>query len=235
MRITLLAIAFAFATPADPPAGEKTAVAGLQPFNPLVGSWKATGTPDGTRADRQAGFWTETVAWSWEFAGGPRLVATFKDGKQFSKWELRVRPEGGFKLTATTPDKKTQTFVGKLAAGKQGEQLLTLDRTDPPAGVAERLVVSLLHANRFLYRLETKPTGAGAFARRYLVGATKEGEPFAAAPTGPECIVTGGKGTMAVSHKGTTYYVCCSGCRDAFKEEPEKFIAEYQARVKSKK
>ena len=52
--------------------------------------------------------------------------------------------------------------------------------------------------------------------------------PFASVDKGPECIVSGGLGTMAVSHKGKTYYVCCSGCRDAFNEEPEKYIKEYE-------
>jgi len=41
-----------------------------------------------------------------------------------------------------------------------------------------------------------------------------------------ECVVSGGLGTMAVQHKGETYYVCCSGCLEAFKESPEKYIAE---------
>jgi YHS domain-containing protein len=31
-----------------------------------------------------------------------------------------------------------------------------------------------------------------------------------------------------VSHKGETYWVCCSGCRDAFNENPEKYIKEFQ-------
>ena len=46
-----------------------------------------------------------------------------------------------------------------------------------------------------------------------------------------ECVVTGGKGTMAVSFKGQTYYVCCSGCKQAFDDDPEGVIAEYKARV----
>ncbi|MFO0850235.1 MAG: TRASH domain-containing protein [Gemmataceae bacterium] len=226
----MLALVFPLAVSALAADGpEKTAVAALQVFNPLVGSWKATGTPDGP----QTGFWTEKITWGWEFAGGPRLVATFADGKQFSKWELCPRPDGGFTLTATTPDKKDQTFAGKLVTGKQGDRTLTLDRTGQPSGSdPERLVISLLHANRFLYRLESKPPGAGAYSRRYRVGATKEGEPFAAVPAGPECVVSGGRGTITVAHNGTTYYVCCSGCRDAFKEEPEKFIKEYEAKRK---
>jgi len=27
-----------------------------------------------------------------------------------------------------------------------------------------------------------------------------------------------------------TYYVCCSGCRDAFNENPEKYIKEFNAK-----
>jgi YHS domain-containing protein len=33
-----------------------------------------------------------------------------------------------------------------------------------------------------------------------------------------------------VLYKGKTYYVCCSGCRDAFKDDPEKYIKEFEER-----
>ena len=32
---------------------------------------------------------------------------------------------------------------------------------------------------------------------------------------------------------GQTYYVCCTGCRDAFNENPEKIMKEFFARKKS--
>ncbi|NBS91117.1 MAG: YHS domain-containing protein [Planctomycetota bacterium] len=35
---------------------------------------------------------------------------------------------------------------------------------------------------------------------------------------------------MPVSYKGETFYVCCSGCKDAFVENPEKFIKEFKAK-----
>jgi YHS domain-containing protein len=38
-----------------------------------------------------------------------------------------------------------------------------------------------------------------------------------------------------VSYNGKDYYVCCSGCRDAFKENPEKYIKEAEAKAKAKK
>jgi YHS domain-containing protein len=131
-------------------------------------------------------------------------------------------------LTLTTPDKETLTFEGALKDDK-----LTLDRVDDKKKETQRLVFSFLHANRFLYRYETKSTDQIPFSRRYQVGVTKEGVPFAGSgDASPECIVSGGKGTIPVSYKGKTYYVCCTGCRDEFKENPEKYIKEFEERKK---
>jgi hypothetical protein len=213
-----------------------TAKEALQPFNALVGSWKGSGAPEGTKEERAVGAWEEAIAWEWKFKDQDAwLAVTFTKGKHFAAGELRYTPEKGasdprFTLTLTTADKATATFVGTLTdKGK----VLSLTRTDGPAGEEQRLVFSLLHGNRHLYRLETRPAGtAVAFAKRYQVGATKEGEPFAAAPKGPECIVSGGLGTMKVAYKGKDYFVCCSGCRDEFRENPEKYIKEAEAKAK---
>ena len=35
---------------------------------------------------------------------------------------------------------------------------------------------------------------------------------------------------IKVSYMGKDYYVCCSGCRTAFNDEPEKFIKDLQKR-----
>ena len=225
-----LLLTAALLSAADPaPPSVKDA---FRPLNPLVGSWKATGYPDGTREERQKGFWNEAVSWEWRFdKADPRLVATFETGKHFTRWDLRYLPgKKAYQLTATTPGKETLVFSGLLTAGKQKEQVLTLERIDESKKEDQRLVVTLLHHNRYLYRWETRPAGAGPFARKYQVGATKEGEPFANVPKGPECIVSGGTGTIRVNYKGKTYYVCCSGCRDEFNADPEKYVKEYEAK-----
>ncbi|HVK16280.1 MAG TPA: YHS domain-containing protein [Fimbriiglobus sp.] len=217
---------------ADPaPQSAKDA---FQPLNPLIGAWKGTGYPDGTRTERQKGFWAETLTWEWRFdQSDVRLTAAIDKGKHFTRWDLRYLPgKKVYQLTAVTPDRETLLFTGVLGSGKQKEQVLTLERTDSARKEDQRLVVTLLHHNRFLYRWETRPAGAGAFTRKYQVGATKEGEPFADVPKGPECVVSGGKGTIAVSHKGKTYHVCCSGCRDEFRADPEKYVREYEAKKK---
>jgi hypothetical protein len=204
----------------------------LQPFNVLVGSWKGTGTPEGTKEERAAGTWSETIAWNWQFKDSDSwLAATFEKGKHFTKGELRYTPDkdqSRFTLALTAPDKSVSTYVGTLK-----DKILTLDRTDGPAGETQRLVITMLHFNRYLYRLETRPAGTTvAFTKQYQVGATKEGVPFAEVPKGPECIVSGGLGTIKVTYKGKEYWVCCSGCRDAFKDDPEKFIKEAEAKAK---
>ncbi len=220
--------------PAPPkPSSPKDA---LQPFNVLVGSWKGSGAPEGTKDERAAGAWTETIAWVWQFKDQDAWLAVdFDKGKHFAKGELRYTPEkdkkesaSRFTLTLTAPDKSTVTYVGTLK-----EKVLTLDRTDGPADEQQRLVFSLLHNNRYLYRFETRPAGTTvAFTKKFQVGATKEGVPFADVPKGPECIVSGGLGTIKVSYKGKDYWVCCSGCRDEFKDDPEKYIKEAEAKAK---
>jgi hypothetical protein len=234
-----VALALVFAQPGtDTPALSKPSSPkdALQPFNVLVGSWKGTGAPEGTKEERAAGAWTETISWVWQFKDKDAwLVVEFDKSKHFTTGELRYAPdkdkkdvEPRFTLKLTAPDKSTATYAGTLK-----DKVLTLDRTDGPADEQQRLVFSLLHHNRHLYRFETRPAGTTvAFTRKYQVGATKEGVPFADVPKGPECIVSGGLGTIKVSYQGKDYWVCCSGCRDEFKDSPEKYIKEAAARAK---
>lgn len=213
--------------PAKPTAKEA-----LQAFNDLIGSWKGTGEPNGTREEKLKGFWTETIKWEWHFKGDDAwLVGTFDKSKYYTGAELRYLPaKETYQLTLKTLGKESLTFEGKLK-----DKRLTLDRTDETKKEMQRLVISLLHSNRYLYRYEVKGAQETSYAAKYQVGATKEGVPFAnAGDDKMECVVSGGLGTMAVTFKGKTYYVCCSGCRDAFKEDPEKFVKEFEAQSKPK-
>lgn len=216
---------------ADAPA-KKNAKAALQELNVLIGSWKGTGTPEGTQAEKQKGFWIETVAWEWQFKGDDAwLVMKIDKGKYFTGGELRYLPtKERYELTLHTVAKDTLVFSGPLE-----KQRLLLARTDEKTKETQRLVINMLHDNRHLYHLESGSGARPFFKKQYQVGCTREGVSFAAGDNKPECVVSGGLGTMPVSYKGKTYYVCCSGCRDAFKDEPEKYIAEFEARQKEKK
>jgi YHS domain-containing protein len=202
----------------------------LQGLQTLVAPWKGTGTPDGSREERQK-FWTEMDTWVWQFKDGDAFLSgKFDGGRYFTHAELRAIGKDRFRFTAESPTKEKLVFEGELKDNK-----LTLDRTDDKTKETQRLTFRLLHSNRVVYQYETRADGKTLFTRKYQVGMTNQSEPFAGAGSSePECVVSGGKGTIPVTYKGTTYYVCCSGCRDEFKSNPEKYIAEYEARKKEK-
>lgn len=214
----------------------KSAKEALQPFNDLIGAWRCTGKSSGSFEEQQKNFWTETLAIEWQFKGKDAwLKFDFSKSKdspkaelRFVKGELRYRPAGDeYALTLETPKKESLVFTGKL-----DERHLLLERE--VGDEVQRLKFSLWHGNRFTYSYATRPVSKSRITAHWSVGATKEGEAFAAGDGSPECIVSGGRGTMAVSYQGKTYYVCCSGCRSEFNETPQKYIDEYAAK-KAKK
>jgi len=228
---TCAILGLSWLAPSAEPAAKIKPKDALQPFNDLIGSWRCNGAPEGTRAEKQKGAWSESVDWVWRFDKDDAwLKVTFDKGKYWTAGQLRPGMEKDqFELTLTTTDKDTQKFVGAMK-----ERTLTVDRSDAKTGETQRLIFRLLHSNRYVVYYEAKPKDKELYRRLWQIGATKEGEPFAAGQTGPECIVSGGLGTMKVTHKGQTYYVCCSGCRDAFKDDPEKYIKEYEEKMKGK-
>jgi hypothetical protein len=88
--------------------------------------------------------------------------------------------------------------------------------------------------DRLLMLLERKGN-ADQYVRLAEVGYTRQGSGFGQGKTGPECVVTGGAGTIEVMHKGMKYYVCCTGCLEYFNDHPDEVIAEYQARKEAEK
>jgi hypothetical protein len=225
-----LGLALVLVTTVSPLAADKPSKRSpkeaLRALHSLIGKWKGTGTPEGSREEKANGLWTESQSWRWQFKGDDAwLVVSFAQGKYFVKGELRFLPkDDAYQLRLLTRDKKTLTFTGRLQ-----DRRLTLDRSDGAAKEDQRLVFSFLHSNRFLFYYQVKPQGRGLFTRVYQVGATKKDVPFAAkGDNQPECIVSGGLGTIEVRYKGKTYYVCCSGCKAEFDEHPEKYIKEYE-------
>src|SRR5438105_3923160 len=142
---------------ADAPA-PKSAKEGLQPFNDLIGSWKCTGTPAGSREEQLTSFWTETLAIEWQFKGADawlKLDFTKDKGSKneppFSKGELRYRAAtNDYELKVLSKQQKAIIYTGSL-----DDRKLTVERRD--GNNIERLVVTLLHSNRFLYRLDARP------------------------------------------------------------------------------
>jgi len=213
---------------ADAPAD--TAKTALQALNDFIGDWKATGAPDKPRPDPKEA-WSETIAWSWRFKGSDAwLQFAVAGGKYLSGGDVRYLPaKKAYQLTATDVKKQKLVFEGQLDA----KGYLTFERVDPATGETQHLVLnSAGDGVRFVYRYAVRPKGRTVFTKVYQVAASKEGESLAASGKKNECVVTGGTGTIAVTFMGETFYVCCSGCRDAFNEEPAKYVAAYKAKKK---
>src|SRR5262245_30275405 len=104
--------------------GKRTAKDGLRALNELIGLWRGTGTPAGTKQEQQDGFWAETIAWEWQFKDKDVwLSAMFEKSKHFNKGMLRYVPEkNSYCLTLMTVAKQEKVFTGSLS-----DNLLTLD------------------------------------------------------------------------------------------------------------
>ena len=208
----------------------------LAPFGHLVGAWKGQAIP---QANRVRG-WTERHLWAWAFDGGrpTGMTITFEGSKTLRAARLRYDAASKtYRLEATDAAGKPVVFAGPIDAKGQ---VLRLDRTPAPArGPAERLTLRL-NSNRIRYTwlLETKAPGAPQYARTIDANLGKEGESFAAGGSEqalPECVLTGGAATMSVTYNGKTYPVCCSGCRDEFLADPEKYAARAAKRAENQK
>lgn len=222
----------------DEPESVKSAKAALAPLQTLVGEWNGAGQP---RRGSTVGAWSETCDWAWHFATKEKhptaeLRAVLKDGKYFSLLVLESTARAKqYQLTGTLPDgKSTEVFdaalddAGTLTATRRAEKEAPA-AADRPARITFKTVAN---GDR-LVMLYERAAGEG-YARLAEVGATRVGGMFAAGAAGPECIVTGGRGMIAVTHAGQTYYVCCTGCKEAFDADPAGIVAEYLTRKKMK-
>jgi YHS domain-containing protein len=202
----------------------------LAVFNPLIGGWRGVGQP--VRGSNK-GSWTERAEWVWELKKervGIRYVV--KNGKQLSgallTWDPRQKE---FELVATLPDQSERVYRGTHSGNK-----LTLQSAPGESGDVHQIVVTQLSEIRTLVLFQARSKGQQQFARVAEVGYTREGTTLAEeGVVGPECIVTGGKGTMKTVYKGKTYWFCCTGCREAFNDDPDTIIAQAEEKAAKKK
>lgn len=213
-------------TAAAPP----NAKAALAQFNELIGGWRGTGQ---IRRGSNQGAWREDAEWIWEFEGDAVAIRyDVKDGQHIKSAKLAWDPDSNrFVLHATLPDDTQRDYRGSFKDGK-----LTLESAADGNGEVHRLTVTLLNEKRTLVLFEKRRENQQSYQRVAEVGYTREGTRLAYKDgTGPECVVTGGAGTIPVTYKGETYYVCCTGCKQAFEDDPEGVLAEYAARLEKEK
>ncbi|MBI1915013.1 MAG: hypothetical protein HYS12_09800 [Planctomycetes bacterium] len=205
----------------------KEALKALQDF---IGGWKGSGGPPRPRPG--APIWNETLDWSWRFKGDDVWLALkIEKGKHFKSGALRyLLDKKVYQLTAEDAKGKKRVFEGMLK-----NDYLTLERVDPETKESQKIVMNLAGDGvRFIYRYDHKDEGKTLWINDFQVASTKIGESLGATEKKQECVVSGGLGTVAVSFKGETFYVCCSGCRDEFNANPEKYVKEFKAKKAGK-
>lgn len=216
----------------------------LTAFSELIGEWRGVGQP---KRGSNRGAWTEKSEWIWDFSKNAiaiqgtsaksklatkiRIEAAKQKTEKNTASSIQKDVKPSFVVEATSADKKVLKFVCRLDKNKlQGETLASDD------GLVHRLTLTQLSDKRLLVLIEKRKATQKFYSRVAGVGFTRAGASLASnQPTGPICVVTGGKGTIALTHKGKTWYVCCSGCRQAFEDDPDGIIADHLAEMKELK
>jgi len=199
----------------------------LQAAQHLIGDWRGVGQ---VRRGSTAGSWQEEAHWAWQFErGSAALVFKAPQGKYFASGKLLPgKEEGAYLLEVRrTADAKPLRYQGTME--DDGPLVLTAegDPGDAPARLTFRTVAG---GDRLMVLLERRLGTTDRYLRLAEIGYTRQGSKFGQGGMAKECVVTGGAGTIAVTHNGQTYYVCCTGCRDYFYADPQAVLAEYQAK-----
>jgi len=223
--VLILFLAVGMAADEAPPVPLKDPRAALEKIQSIVGGWRGVGQ---VQRNSSKGAWKETANWVWDLKSmPPSLKISVKEGKQLKSGDLSFDVE-----------RQEYVFSSEDPAGEKREYRGKLDK-DRLALVAvhenkdeERLTLSFLNNKRTTLLFEKKGAESASYQRVAEVGYTREGTRLAVeGVSGKECIVTGGEGTIQVTHQGKKYWVCCSGCAAAFEEDPEGILKEYAARV----
>ncbi len=224
------------------PASAETVLSAMQPLQILLGKWN--GTPRKSTVDEPQ--------WVWDFQSDraqPALV--FKSAKNVfvreghltflpaeQKYQFAwTTPEGEKRLLKGTFTKPVQDVAGDDSKKLQRTYKLTLAEAEPKEGEQWQLGIEQIENNRYVLEIDRR-RGKGPYQRIDTFNTLREGTSFAISDTDygeQTCIISQGKGTSTVSYKGKSYYVCCTGCKAAFEEDPERWIAKWEARLKAMK
>lgn len=231
--------------PTGPPPTPEEVMEGLKPIaTVLVGQW--------TSILKNASV-NEPHNWLWDVKSdpaNPSIVLQIPEGQFFTEARITYAPrKSQFTMTTTDADKTQRSYVGTFDEppkdvpsddGKSVERTFKLAFEEESGSSSKekfRYVIAQQNNNRYLMEIH-RARGSAAFRLRDVGGTQRNGVSFAKADDDygdRTCVISGGLGTSTVSFKGKTYYVCCSGCAAAFNDDPEKWIAKFEAKMAEKK
>lgn len=227
----------------DTPPKFEDVVNALKPIQVILGKWQGI--------LRNASK-NEIHDWVWDLKTDPvfpALVVTIPDGEFFASARMTYDPRTDkYLMTTVDLDEVERSFEGVFLKeptdvpsedGKGVERTFELEFTevsDGSRGTRFQYVFKQQHNNRYLVDVK-RARGKAAFRLVDVIGTQREGVSFAKADDDygdRTCVISGGLGTSTVTYKGKSYYVCCSGCKAAFEEEPERWIARFEAQKMEK-
>ena len=218
----------------------------LQPLQILLGQWRGT-----TRREYENFKAVDNHEWVWDLrtdAKNPALTINSDKSPYLKQGRLSWNVDDQkFTLTATDTAGTKREFVGDFTdpvheiVGSDDKlhkvfrlEFNQVDKSGQASGEMWQLSFEQQENNRYLLEV-AKRRGNAAFARYDTVSTQREGTSFALSDTDyaeKTCIISEGLGTTEIVFKGRSYWVCCSGCKAAFDEDPETWIARAAARPK---
>lgn len=214
---------------AEPTPGQEAKGTGdlpstFQPLAPLIGTWKGQVAPT---ADRLRG-WVETHEWAWAFENEQPvgMSVRFSNSRFFQEGRLSFdSTTERFRLAVKDPSGRTRSYAG---AFDPKTRALVLDELEAgPEGPGRLTIRPNSNKIRYVLWFDRKAPGSPTHTRVLEGNLGRDGVRMAGGQNQvEECVVTGGTATLTVSYKGKTYPLCCSGCREQFLENPERYIAK---------
>ena len=223
----------------DPAQHRRELLAAMMPVQVMLGQWRGTTQRD--VGDFKA---LDEPSWVWDFQSNrdqPAMVMTSAGSPYYR--EVRLTYDTGeetFQMSLADPEGKTRQFEGSFSQRPeefQGDDQrmhvkykLQLTQTNAESNRDQwQVTFNQQENNRYLVEL-AKRRGSN-FQRFDTIATQRQGTSFAKSDTEygeRECIISGGLGTMQVSYNGRSFWVCCTGCKAAFEEDPESWIAEFE-------
>ena len=221
----------------DPEKQIQTIIAKLQPLQVLLGQWRGT-----TRRDYENFKAVDNHEWVWDLRTKPDQPAlTIQSDKSPYIKTARLTwdtAQSKFALTVVDPAGVANEFSGDftdpvheiVGSDDKLHKVFRLEFDQNESGDnSEVWQFAFVQQENNRYLLEVaKRRGKANFARFDTVSTQREGTSFAVSDTGyaeKTCIISEGLGTMEVTYKGRSYWVCCTGCKAAFEEDPATWIA----------
>lgn len=229
--------------PAAPKVDRNAVMAAMKPIQTVLGAWEG-------KTQRNVGDFKalDQPTWVWDHKTDrdqPALVMKSEKNHYFREARLTYVPGiDKFQLTTTDADAHKRVFQGTFTSpveeytgdDNRPQKKFKIEMTEITPGVSRdqwQVVLNQQDNNRYLFELAEKK--GMRFLRFDTLANQRAGTSFALNDSDYKertCVISGGLGTTAVTFGGKTYYVCCSGCKSAFDDEPARWVAEFEAKQK---